>query len=237
MGGEAGSRWRPVGTRRTVALGVGVVLLAAAVAVGVAGPWERREAARQGGARPAPGVPLRGQSGLRLLVAGEPVPFVLDLDTGATRPVTGLPGGDDRSVHLESVGRDAVVLSGRDCQGGGCDPDRVAYLVRHGGTVATRLGAAIDVELARDRAVQTLDVWLLDLATRRWRQLPDMPLRLAPAKPELRWTDDGRLLMLAGLADGPDSLVAVWRPGEPRVAVRQVRLPRPERSGYRFAVW
>jgi hypothetical protein len=30
----------------------------------------------------------------------------------------------------------------------------------------------------------------------------------------------------------------VWRPGEPRIATRQVRLPGPERpGGYRFAIW
>jgi hypothetical protein len=91
---------------------------------------------------------------------------------------------------------------------------------------------------ALDGAEQTLDVWLLDITTRRWRQLPDMPLRLAPSKPQLRWTADGRLLLLAGLADDPAGLVAVWRPGEPRIAVRRVRLPEPERrTGFRFAIW
>jgi hypothetical protein len=91
---------------------------------------------------------------------------------------------------------------------------------------------------ALDGAEQTLDVWLLDLATRRWQQLPDMPLRLSPSKPQLRWTDDGRLLLLAGLADDAASMVAVWRPGEPRIAVRRVKLPEPEqRSGFRFAIW
>jgi hypothetical protein len=65
-----------------------------------------------------------------------------------------------------------------------------------------------------------------------------MPLRLDSSKPQLRWTADGRLLLLAGLADDPASLVGIWRPGEPRIAVRQVALPRPERrSGYRFAIW
>ena len=91
---------------------------------------------------------------------------------------------------------------------------------------------------ALDGAEQTLDVWLLDLTTRRWQQLPDMPLRLAPSKPQLRWTADGRLLLLAGHPDDPAGVVAVWRPGEPRIAVRQVRLPDPERrSGFRFAIW
>jgi hypothetical protein len=91
---------------------------------------------------------------------------------------------------------------------------------------------------ASTSAEQTLDVWLLDITTRRWQQLPDMPLRLAPSKPQLRWTSDGRLLLLAGLADDPASLVAVWRPGEPRIAVRPVKLPGPERrGGFRFVIW
>jgi hypothetical protein len=379
--------WRPAVSRRTIAAGVGVLLLAAAIVVGRADFWERRGAARsrpsrdgQVAARPLPGVPLQGPAGLRLLVASDPTPLVLDVDTGALQPVTGLPAGDDRTVHVESVGRDAVVVSGRDCRGSACDADSAAYLVRSGGTVATRLGAATDVEAAGDgrgvwllsrqdathcalgqvgldgqprrpasplpceavlieelpagllvygsgsgngggpysamvtadgavrrlpmvvdgvaggdrvlstvepgklialtdvgsgvshrlpwpsplddhvmgligghpegrlvhvafypahsRAEQTLDVWLLDLTTRAWQRLPDMPLRLGPSKPQLRWTADGRLLLLAGLADDPASMVAVWRPGEPRIAVRRVQLPEPgPGGGLRFAIW
>ena len=368
---------RPAVSRRMVAVGVGVVLLVA----GVAGATHWRPGQDgQDGARPSQGVPLRSPSGLRLLVAGDPTVFVLDVDTGAIQPVTGVPTDEDRSTHVESVGKDAVVVSRRDCRGSDCDGDSVVYLVRHGGTVATRLGAAMDVEWSRDGlgvwllsrqdatrcalsqvgldgrqrrparpmpceavlieelpagllvygsaprnggdpysalvtadgavrrlpevvdgvaggdlvlstvepgrlialtdvgsgvshrlpwpskldahvmglvgghpngrlahvafypaldgAEQTLDVWLLDITTRRWRQLPDMPLRLAPSKPQLRWTADGRLLLLAGLADDPAGLVAVWRPGEPRIAVRRVRLPKPERrTGFRFAIW
>jgi hypothetical protein len=363
---------------RPAAVVAGVVLLAAALAVGLQAPWERRGADGEG-AGSLPGVPLQGSTGLRLLVNDDPAPFVVDVDTGAVRPVTGLPADRDRTSHVESLGRDAVVLSRRDCDGGGCDAGSAAYLVRHGATAASPLGAAMDVELSRDgRGVwllqrqdatrctlgqvgldgrqrrparpmpceavlvgevpagllvygparggadpysalvaadgtmrrlpvvvdgvaggnlvlstvepgrqvaltdlgggashrlpwpsalddhvmgligedpdgrlahvafypahndgeQTVDVWLLDLATRRWRRLPDMPMRVDASKPQLRWTDDGRLLLLAGLAGDRASLVAVWRPGEPRVAVRRVRLPGSERrSGYRFAIW
>jgi hypothetical protein len=370
-----------------IAVGVGVLLVAVAVVVGRAGLWEQGGAGRprpsldgQGAAQPLPGVRLEGPTGLRLLVASDPTPVVLDVDSGAIQPVTGLPVDDDRSVHLESEGEDAVVVTRRECRGSDCDTDSVVYLVRHGSTVATRLGAATDVELAadgqgvwllgrrdashctlgqvgldrqprrptrpapcdtvliddlpagllvygtapgdgggpysalvtadgafhrlprvvdgmadgnlalstvergrlvaltdlrggvshqlpwpstlddhvmglvdghpdgrlasvafypaRNRAEQTLDIWLLDLVTRRWRQLPDMPLRLAPSKPQLRWTADGRLLLLAGLPDEPASVVAVWRPGQPRIATRRVQLPSPDRrSGYRFAIW
>jgi hypothetical protein len=355
-----------------VAVGLGVVLLVAAVVVGRALLPEQR-----GASHPGQG---QGSTGLRLLVTDDPTPFVLDVDSGATQPVTGLPAGGDRSTHVEPVGRDAVVVSRPRCRGSDCDAGSVVYLVRRGRTEATRLAAAMDVESSRDGqgvwllrrqdaahctlsqvgldgrprrparpmpceavlieelpagllvygsaprnggdpysalvtadgalrrlplvvdgvaggdlvlstvepgrlialtdvpsgashrlpwpsrldahvmglieghpdgrlasvafyparsgAVQTLDVWLLDLTTRRWRQLPDMPLRLDASKPQLSWTADGRLLLLAGLADDAASVVAVWRPGEPRLAVRQVKLPGSERrGGFRFAIW
>jgi hypothetical protein len=366
-----------------VAVGAGGLLLAAAIIAGLP-ELPERGAARpdQDGpvaARPSPGVPLRGRTGLRLLVAGAPAPVILDVDSGAIQPVTGLPADDDRSVHVEPVGEDAAVVSRRDCRGSGCQADSVVYLVRRGGTVATRLAAASDVESSSDgRGVwllsrqdathcrlgqvaldgrprrpprpapcdaalieelpaglllhvggsgagggpysalvtadgglrrlpevvdgvagrdlvlgtvepgrlvaltdlgsgishrlpwpstladhvmgliephpagrlvsvafyparsgdeQTLDLWLLDLASRRWRRLPDMPLRLAPSKPQATWTADGRLLLLAGLADEPASLVAVWRPGERRIAVRRVPLPRSgQDGGFRFVL-
>jgi hypothetical protein len=146
-----------------VAAGVGVLLVAAAI-IGRTAPWEQGGAARSRpsqdghvGAPPLPGVPLRSPAGLRLLVANDPEPFVLDVDSGVIQPVIGLPADDDRSVHVESVGEDAVVVSRRDCRGSGCDPDSVVYLVRHGSTVATRLGAASDVESSRDGR----GVWLL----------------------------------------------------------------------------
>jgi hypothetical protein len=365
---------RPAVSRRVAAVGVGLLLLAAAVAW-----WQRGPDARVA-ARPVPGVPLQGSSGLRLLVASDPAPVVLDVDTGVVQAVTGLPAGDGRSVHVEAVGEDAVVVLRRDCRGSGCDADSVVYLVRHGSTVASRLGAATDVEasadgqgvwlLARQDATrcilgqvgldgrhrrpprpapcdavlidelpagllvygtrpgdgsgpysalvtadgafrrlprvvdgvaardlvlstvergrsidlidlrsetshrlswpstledhvmglieghpegrvatvafyparsgpeQTLDVWLLDMASRGWRRLPDMPLRLGPSKPQLRWTPDGRLVLLAELAGEPSAVVAVWRPGQPRIAARRVQLPGPERAGgFRFVLW
>jgi hypothetical protein len=359
---------RPV-PRRVVAAGVGLVLLLVAAAV-VTARW-------RAGRDAAPPVP----AGLRLLVADDPAPFVLDVDTGATRPVTGLPSGGDRSTHVEAVGAHAVVLSRKGCRGSDCLANPDVYLVRHGGTTATRLGAALDMEASRDgrgvwllsrrdatrcvvgqvgldgrqrrparpapctavliqelpaglllyvsgsgndgggpwsalldadgairrlpmvvdgvavgnlvlstvepgrlvaltdvgsgasrrlpwpsrlrghvmglvgghpdgrfahvafypaldRAEQTLDVWLLDVATRGWRQLPGMPLRLAPSKPQLRWTADGRLLLLGGVAGEPAALVGVWRPGEPRMAVRHVPLPGDGLpGGFRFAIW
>jgi hypothetical protein len=365
---------RPAVSGRVAAVGVGVLLLAAAVA------WSQRGPDARDAARPLPGVPLEGASGLRLLVASGPAPVVVDVDTGAVQAVTGLPAGDGRSVHVEAVGEDAVAVLRRDCRGSGCEPDSVVYLVRHGSTVATRLADATDVEASADgqgvwllarqdptrcilgqvgldgrprrpprpapcdavlidelpggllvygtapgdrsgpysalvtadgafrrlpRVVdgvaardlvlstvergrlidlidlrsgashrlswpstledhvmglieghpdgrvasvafyparsgpeQTLDVWLLDIAGRGWRRLPDMPLRLGPSKPQLRWTPDGRLVLLAELANEPAAVVAVWRPGQSRVAARRVQLPDPDRGGgFRFAIW
>ena len=379
--------WRPAVSRRMLAVGLGVLLTAAAIVAGRAALRDQGGAARgrpgqddRVAAQPLPGAPQQARTGLRLLVASDPTPVVLVVDTGAIQPVTGLPAADDRRTHVESVGEHAVVVSRRDCRGSGCDADSVVYLVRHGSTMATRLAAAADVEFSRDGqgvwllsrqnatrctlgqvgldgqprrpsrpvpcdavlieelpagllvygtapgdgsgpysalvtpagafrrlprvvdgvaasnlvlstvrpgklialtdlgsgashplpwpsrlddhvmglidghpegrfasiafyparsgAEQTLDVWLLDLTTRRWQQLPDMPLRLAPSKPQLRWTADGRLVLLAGLPDEPASVVAVWRPGQPRIAARRVQLPNLERrSGYRFAIW
>ena len=378
---------RPAASRWMVAAGVGVLLVTAAI-LGRTAPWEQGEAARsrpgqdgQVGAQPLPGVALASPAGLRLLVANDPEPFVLDVDSGVIQPVIGLPADDDRTVHVEPVGGDAVVVSRRDCRGSACEADSLVYLVRHGGTVATRLAAASDVESSRDGrgvwllarqdsshctlgqvgldghprrstrpvpcasvlidelpagllvhvsrsgngagpysalvtadgafrrlpqvvdgvaggnlvlstvepgrlvaltdlrsgvshrlrwpstlndhvmglidahpegrlasvafyparsgAEQTLDLWLLDLTTRNWQQLPDMPLRLGPSKPQATWTADGLLLLLAGLAEDPASgLVAVWRPGQPRIAVRRVPLPEPgPSSGFRFVLW
>jgi hypothetical protein len=379
---------RPAVSGWMIAAGVGVLLVAAAITVRAAAPGEQGEGARRGlsqdgqvGTGSLPGIPLPTPAGLRLLVANDPEPFVLDVDTGVIQPVVGLPADDDRSVHVEPVGEDAVVVSRRDCRGSGCQADSLVFLVRHGRTVATQLGAGSDVESARDGrgvwllarqdsthctlgqvgldghprrptrpvpcqavlidelpagllvyvtrsgngaapysalvtadggfrrlpevvdgvaggdlvlstvepgrlialtdlgsgvshrlrwpsrlsdhvmgliephpegrlvsvafyparsgAEQTLDLWLLDLTTRRWRQLPDMPLRLGPSKPQVTWTADGRLLLLAGLANDPASgLVAVWRPGQPRIALRRVRLPDPgPPSGFRFVIW
>ena len=76
---------------------------------------------------------------------------------------------------------------------------------------------------------QLLDVWLLDLRTRRWRQLPGMPVLAALKATSMAWTDDGRLLLLGSFDRFGDAL-AVWRPGQDRLAVRRLRLPA-DRAG------
>ena len=73
---------------------------------------------------------------------------------------------------------------------------------------------------------QALDVWLLDTETAALTQLPDMPAFVSLKRTSMAWTDDGRLVLLA---ETTREVVAVWRPGEARIAVKAVRLP--ERTG------
>ena len=53
----------------------------------------------------------------------------------------------------------------------------------------------------------------------------------------MRWTADGRLVILTELAESDEqsTVVAVWRPGQPRIAVRQVQLP--QETGGSFVLW
>jgi hypothetical protein len=75
---------------------------------------------------------------------------------------------------------------------------------------------------------QVMDVWLLDLRTRRWQRLPGMPVLAFLKLTSMAWTGDGRLLLLGGF-DWRDAL-AVWRPGQDRLAFRRLRLPT-DRAG------
>jgi hypothetical protein len=83
---------------------------------------------------------------------------------------------------------------------------------------------------------QGLDEWLLDTTTRRWRQLPDMPAEVALKFTSMSWTGDGRLVFLARTADVGD-VVAVWRPGQPRIAVGKVELPTRSGGSDSFVAW
>jgi hypothetical protein len=71
---------------------------------------------------------------------------------------------------------------------------------------------------------QVSDIWLLDVRARRWRRLPGMPLITALKAMDMAWTGDGRLL-LAGDFDRFGEALAVWRPGQDRLAVRRLALP------------
>jgi hypothetical protein len=100
------------------------------------------------GALPLRGVPLVGRTGLRLLIADVPAPFVLDVDRGTIQPITGLPADGERAVTVVPVGNHALVLSSRICDP--CRPGYSAYLLRRGSTTATRLGTALQVVPSRD---------------------------------------------------------------------------------------
>jgi len=82
---------------------------------------------------------------------------------------------------------------------------------------------------------QVTDVWLLDPASRRLRQLPDMPAAVSLKRTSIEWTSDGRLVMLAE-TEGRN-VVAVWRPGQRRIRVRPVRLPARNSGSDAFVVW
>jgi hypothetical protein len=73
---------------------------------------------------------------------------------------------------------------------------------------------------------QVLDVWLLDTKTGRLTQLPGMPAFVSLKRTNMAWTDDGRLVLLA--ESNRKDIVAVWRPGQRRLALKIVQL---ERSG------
>lgn len=70
---------------------------------------------------------------------------------------------------------------------------------------------------------QVMDVWLLDTETGELTQLPGMPAYVSLKRTSMAWTHDGRLVFLA--KSGEREVVAVWRPGWRRLAVKTVHLP------------
>lgn len=53
---------------------------------------------------------------------------------------------------------------------------------------------------------------------------------------DMAWTGDGRLVVLTGTA-ARGWVVAVWRPGQPRLALRQFKLPKPSPGTDTLAIW
>ena len=82
---------------------------------------------------------------------------------------------------------------------------------------------------------QVTDAWLLNPATGRLQHLPDMPAAVALKFTSMSWINDGRLVWLAQ-TEGHD-VVAVWRPGQKRIAVRRIRLPVRDSGSDTFVVW
>jgi hypothetical protein len=152
-------------------------------------------------------VPLIRATGLRLLVTNDPAPWLVDVDRGTVRPLTGLPSYGDRVVWVLPAGREAVVVSDGVCEG--CWPQAAdVYRVRPGGTAATRLGSAMDVVAARDAGA----VWLLTPRAARGCTLGRVGLdgrRRGPARPvscatRLLGETSAGLLLAAGPPNGSD---------------------------------
>ena len=85
------------------------------------------------------------------------------------------------------------------------------------------------VEFAKYSPEHRLDIWLLDSETGRWQHLPGMPGRLIPKVTDIKWTADGRVVILSS------DVLAAWRPGETRLAMRRVN--RPTQPGIQVVIW
>jgi hypothetical protein len=110
--------------------------------------------------RPLAGLPITGRTRLRLLVASDPRPFLVDLDQDSVQPVTGLPTDGERVVSVLPVGEHAVIVSERLCTS--CrTPAGEVYGLWRDGTSAVRLGTAQDLVAALDGR----GVWLLSHQT------------------------------------------------------------------------
>jgi hypothetical protein len=179
------------------------------------------------GAGPLHGVPLQGPTGLRLLVADVPAPFVLDVDRGTTQPITGLPADGDRGIGLLPLGQDALVLSYPLCDH--CPQDPGVYLVRRGDTAATRLGSNLQAAAARDGQ----GVWLLGSRDATHCTISEVGLdgrrrraaRPVPCAIELVAELPAGLLVSYAAAGGSDSSSAVLKPDGGRIRLRD---PQPQ---------
>jgi hypothetical protein len=109
--------------------------------------------------------------------------------------------------------------------------------------VASPGGQTLAVDFAdpayRLTGTQVTDVWLLDLATGRFRHAPGMPAAVHLKFTSMAWATGDRLLILAG-PDGPmagRNLVGVWTPGAKQFAFRSGRLPARTSGSDSFIAW
>jgi hypothetical protein len=70
---------------------------------------------------------------------------------------------------------------------------------------------------------QVLDVWVIDTLTGALTHLPGTPAYAHLKATSMQWTHDGRLVLLG--EDDNGSFVALWRPGQPTLGLKRVRLP------------
>jgi hypothetical protein len=127
--------------------------------------------------RPLHGVPLAGNTGLELLVSAD-LPYLLDVDSGKVRRVTGLGvRGRGPVLSVLAVGRDAVVWVDRHPLSRGIEKDDI-YVVRHRATIATRIAVGSGVEPAADgRSVWVTSFRDAHHCTLRQLNLAGRPLR------------------------------------------------------------
>jgi len=172
------------------------------------------------GARPRPldGVPLTRVTGLELLVSADP-PYLLDVDTGRIRRVTGLGvHGPGPVLSVLAVGRDAVVWIDRHPLSTGVEKDDI-YVVRHGATIATRIAAGSDVQPAADgRAAWVKSFSDAHHCTLRELNLAGQQLRgprPVPCSAALSNRGAGALLVEGRSVVGPASGRVLLRTGSP----------------------
>jgi hypothetical protein len=113
-----------------------------------AAAFPQTAAARTAEPGPLRGVPLPSRTGLRLVVASDP-PFLLDVDSGHVTPVAGLHVRGHPVLTVLAVGADALVWLDRLAPARGF-PSAELYVLRHGSTVARRIGSGWEVAPAGD---------------------------------------------------------------------------------------
>ena len=203
-------------------------LLPVAVAAAATG------AATLGVPPPLHGTPLTSQTGLQLLVANVP-PLLLDVDSGAVTPITGLDvRGGTVYLNVSAVGRDAVVWLAHDQRGLGI-PRAEIYVVRDGATKATRLTTAWQLAPSRDGRA----VWLISFSDARHCTLRELWLdgrerrraRPVPCSTQLLDSGSGALLMRGTATVDPASGRTVLRGGRIRAMAGRFALTGSSTTG------
>ncbi|MBA2357811.1 MAG: hypothetical protein H0V84_05215 [Actinobacteria bacterium] len=87
----------------------------------------------------------------------------------------------------------------------------------------------------QDGGTQVTDVWLFDPASRRLEHLPDMPATVSLKSTSMSWTSDDRLVILGQTAR--QDVVAIWKPGQARIATRSIRMPARNSGSDSFVAW
>ena len=181
---------------------------------------------------PIHGRPLTGRTGLRFLLPLEQGAVLLDVDRGTTTPARAVPiptAGPTPLVAEEQPAR-RVRLAGTS---------RVVTLPSSPGQFSDGImspdGRWIVVRMgdpAWPGPRQLLDLWLLDTRSLRWQHVPSMPAPVSLKQTNIAWTTDNRLVVLGRFDRDPDvsidntkDVLAVWRPGDPSLALRSIRLP------------